>query len=566
MDNVPLPPGGTVALQATAQWTGGATRQMLCEQEREPIVFTQTFGYELDFETTGAAMCHIKLEWARGAGGTSTKADSWVDFDTGWVSSNRTVTVWPADNGYLPLLPGQQVISHYDNGQLTSSYTNTVPAPTLQWMEKSASAGKWPENFDVNWSESSDREVRLFTGGNACRQRQGLFDLSASLIRESELDPNVPDWGELYQSGGFLSPTVPPVAVPSQQISLGALGNLGNDGHLYTVQSSGREVVITLNAPVTSYSGGLPLAQKYQPHITLSTATTSANLDTDTPEVCVGEKVTFTLNGLPMDQIVNMRGQWNLPQEYVNEPYPYSSVCTDYRINNALLVNTNATSCWYQNKPGGRVSVGMNLLFSNGQNATVAAGGGIVVVKPSIDRFNSSFQTYFNTNNGVDVSASMDWQTYVRPPPCFSGTATYAQIINRDWVYYVSLLGVPCQESKTTDGEYWLDNSYPYPEKFTPFLSWNDDPEGHADHSDSPGLSGNLCSSIILSDQFQTYLQFQPATSGSIAVTICRIDWGWLCNATESNGIWTWNMVPIGPTCDWDDDSFPLWPDVYHND
>jgi hypothetical protein len=190
-----------------------------------------------------------------------------------------------------------------------------------------------------------------------------------------------------------------------------------------------------------------------------------------------------------------------------------------------------------------------------------------VVVKPSIDRFNSGFQTYFNTNNGVDVSASIDWQAYVRPPPCFSGTATYAQKLNRDWVYYALLLGVAWQESETTDGEYWLDKSYPYPEAFTPFLSWNDDPEGHAGHSDSPqlvtGLFGDICRSITLTDQFQTYLQFQPAGSGSIAITIGRIDWSWSCNATESNGVWTWNMVTIGPY-DWDDDAFPLWQHVYH--
>ena len=331
VDNVPLPPGGTVTLQATAQMADGSAAQTLLEEDRQPIVFTQTFGYELDYtmftwtsvETTGVATCHIKLEWARGAGGTHTEADSWVDFDTGWVLSSRTVTVWPADNGYLPLLPGQQVISHYDNGQLTSSYTNTVPAPTLQWMEKSTSAGKWPENFDVNWSESSDREVRLFTGSNACRQRKGLFDLTASLTRESELDPNVPDWGELYQSGGFLSSAVPPVAVPSEDITLGGLGPLGSDGHLWTVQPDGIEIVITPQVSscrsaqalaaspnvATATEGSLPQDKKYKLAIYFGGQDVT---DTDVAAL-VGQIITLTCGLVPSDGPTITNFQWTVP-------------------------------------------------------------------------------------------------------------------------------------------------------------------------------------------------------------------------------------------------------------
>jgi hypothetical protein len=79
---------------------------------------------------------------------------------------------------------------------------------------------------------------------------------------------------------------------------------------------------------------------------------------------------------------------------------------------------------------------------------------------------------------------------------------------------------------------------------------------------DSPIFGPSLCEFITLTDTFETYLQFQP--DGGIPVTIGRIDWGWSCWAIENNGIWTWATPTSGPTPDWNDDSFPVWTQVYH--
>jgi hypothetical protein len=46
--------------------------------------------------------------------------------------------------------------------------------------------------------------------------------------------------------------------------------------------------------------------------------------------------VTFTLNGLPLGNIVNMAGQWNLPGKFVNQPTNYSSTCTTYVENDTM--------------------------------------------------------------------------------------------------------------------------------------------------------------------------------------------------------------------------------------
>jgi len=256
VDNVPLPPGGTVVLQATAQLASGATIKTLLKQVRDPIVFTQIYAYKLDYSlfnwtaeaTNSFTTHHIDFQWARGLGGTNTQITTTVYFDAPALSSNVTVTVWPADSGYLPMLQGQQLIKDYYNGVLTDTFTNTMDAPSveeLQWMETSSSAGTWPEEFGASWTESSDREVRLFTGGEAGRQNQGLFDLSAPLDFESRLNPDARDWAFLYQVGRFLSLADPPVAVPPEQIALAGLGRLEDDGHLWTLEPDGAELTIT---------------------------------------------------------------------------------------------------------------------------------------------------------------------------------------------------------------------------------------------------------------------------------------------------------------------------------
>ena len=563
------------------------------------MVFTQVCDFTVHYTLsangsacggTWTAVRDIPFHWVRESACASTFTYTEFDPCTGNTATHEDALTWPADHGYLPSLPGQRAFNDYVNGQLWHSFTEGQDPPAVERVDISTSSESWPDDYNANWSESSDVDVRLFTGGKALRQSQGLFDLSAGLDYADCLDTTVSDWCANTYWGLFLWLDDPPVAVPSEDIALGGLGNLGPDGHLWTVQSDNIEVIITPHvtscrsasalaaSPVvaTGIRGGPPGQQKYHPYITLSTATTNANLDTDTPEVCVGQQVTLTLSGLPAYQ--EQVGHWILPQKYVNEPWQlkqwvvpplgngywdyYGSV--NYRINTDLLTNLT-TQCWYVNRPGGTVTAAWNLKLPNGHQISLISRGRMSVVKPSVDRIESSYQTYFHANNGVDISASMDWKIYVRPPPHFSGTAAYAQLIQRDWDFYREGLLGATHVTDSTGGEYWLDNTYPYPETFTAFLSWDDDPEKHADHSDSPGLSGNLCVSVALADKFKTYLQFQPTGSGSIAVTIGRIDWDWSCSATETSGIWTWTLPKHGPTPDWGDDSFPVWEVVYMN-
>jgi hypothetical protein len=297
VDSVPLPPGGTVTFQATAQLSDGTILQTLSQQERDPIVFAQTFAYKLDYsmligssnDPTASITGHIDVQWARGAGGTRTETFSSVDLQTTNVTSSQTVTVWPADNGYVPSLQGQAVYSSYANGTLTPSDPYPVDPPWVEWMEQSTVAGSLPLNLEGTYSESSGREVRLFTGGKATRQSQGLFELSAALTVESELNPDVVHWDDYQGFSPFLLPATPPVAQPSEQISLGALGNEDSGGNVWTVQPCGLETGTTPEAPATSFtSQQLPSVQESK--LTSQTLCTIPT-NTDRTTIGIGEQV-----------------------------------------------------------------------------------------------------------------------------------------------------------------------------------------------------------------------------------------------------------------------------------
>jgi hypothetical protein len=119
------------------------------------------------------------------------------------------------------------------------------------------------------------------------------------------------------------------------------------------------------------------------------------------------------------------------------------------------------------------------------------------------------------------------------------------------------------QHYDTTEGEFWLDKDCPYGSDDPRYLSWDDNPTKHVDHTDSPGYGpNNFCDNLIAIDHFKTYLRFQP--DGGIPVTIGRIDWGWGCYEIENNGIWSGDTSINGPTPDWSDDSFPEWNAVYY--
>jgi hypothetical protein len=609
--NVPLPPGGTVTLQVTAQLSGGGALQTLSEQMRAPIVFTQTYAYNLDYtffswtvqsnnvQTNSVWTGHSEFDWARGAGGANLVLLSGVDLQTGGVVSNRWVTAWPADNGYLPSLPGQAVFNEYSNGVWVCGYTSAVDPPSVEWMEQSASGGTLPEECGASWGEASSRQVRLFTGGKGLRQSQGLFDLSAALTVESVVDADVTDWNVFHTGGGLMLPGLPPVAVPPQQISLGALGTLGSDGNLWTLQPNDLETIITPEAPVTSFEGQpppgppLPTAQKYRLYILANGTPLAEDYVAPQAKYCVGQYLGFSPMWRPVvpPGISNQAVQWNFDGNYVNDswqlctnnpafPVPIYYGSVNYTNNPAMLTNQNTHAWWvsggFESPDEYTASLTNKLSFSNGQTVTLSRTGLFDMSRPKIFRLVPWTNTcvVLNTNNpsliylgvgGKEVweSGAMRWELYFKVPQAevFLGNVAYTQLVQGDFDYNVSYLGVTIWLSESTDGEYWLDNREEYLTK--PVINSSTTMQWFH-FMDGPSLSAPFLSFADEMDLFKTYVRYKPGTAGSIYITLGRIDWGWHGQAEGTP--WSLTISNIfSPVLDTSDQAFPCYATTYYN-
>jgi hypothetical protein len=592
-DYVPLPPGGTVAVQATAQLFGGERLQTLLTYVRDPMSFTKTYAYKLDYSDVfevaedtvyATEIVHSDVQWARGVGGTKLDTVSYVYVDPPGVWSNQTVTVWPADNGYWPCLPGQQVINDYSNGVLFSSDTKTVGRSWVDRMEQSATGGVWVANgFPVPFSVSSSRDTGLFTGGQSARESRGIIDLIAPLTVESQLLPYMNEWDSLDGFSHFLQAASPPVSVPSQLIRVGTLGNLGNDGHLYTVQSSGSEIVITLTAPPTSYYGDLPLAQKFNLQILANGNTLDPYNVATNAQFCVGQYVQFSPSWTPgVPGYASTVAQWTLGGTFVNDtsqlgswvdsypPYPghwdyYGSV--NYKNNPAMLTNENTHAWWVSggpDSPGSRYSATLSekLTFSNGQKAELSSSGLFNMYRPSLANWTQFGQVIITNYSGIpgvteviragkpNGADAMAFTTKVIS--AYEGVATFTQVYDD-------------QSYPTAYGSNVLDGAemYPYQGPITVStnaagarntIAFNDLPAEISDYF------GTFVSLVI---QFRDYVRFMPNSGGpNIYVTLGKVNWNVEAFAIKPYDDWV--LLPGNPPSpSWGpSEEFPSWVSV----
>ena len=541
VDNVPLPPGGTVTLQATAQLAGGGTLQVLLEQEREPIVFTQVFDYKVLYTfSTGSriALRDIPFHWVRGSGCAPSFTYSEFNLDTGNTATHEDAFTWPADNGYLPSLPGQRAFNDYVNGVLWHSFTQVVNPPAVERVDISTSWGRWPDNCHAYWRESSGVEVRLFTGGKALRKGQGLFDLSAGLAYADCLDTAVSSWCASSYDGLFLWLDYPPVAVPSEEIALGALGNLGSDGHLWTVQQDGIEVIITPQVSSCRSASALPISacgpftnvttgargdkpgqQKYKLRIYFG----DQDIRDTNVTALVGQMITLSCGLVPNEgspPITNVL--WTVPSTALSNFF----VSADGLQTNGypvLLTDQQKTSntvrfCWVDR---GAKSVTCKAEVAGEEFSAETTFG--------VKRPNATLTA--TIQSGVEV-----WNNQLRFQNSFIDGITFMirdKDTDGDWQYIQ--IGHPLYRHQNgADGTWFrnegrgLDGHYPNP---------ND--------RDSPStelLAGG--SRVTATGTFTTYLAFR-ATPSDVLVPIREITWSWDGQAaTNGIGEWTGGGTP----------------------
>jgi hypothetical protein len=314
---------------------------------------------------------------------------------------------------------------------------------------------------------------------------------------------------------------------------------------------------LTITAPGKKHYSAWATPQKYKVNINANNGT-DHDLDNEKPEFCVGQKVTFTLNGLP-GNVVDMVGGWSLPGKYVNQPTNYSATCQTYVNNGDLLRNTNQTACWFVNKPGGSVSVGLNLKFDNGQMTSIARDGKFTVYRPTTT-FNPIYHgtpQVIITNNylalGQNRYHDMSFRHYIQSD--FPGLAGYTQLCNgydkRDAT--ISTDGDELDNTEWARGQQTINN--------TEVASLR-----RAFFFDAPQVPLSiLATTTKMHWSYRTYLRFKPDGDGSIFVTLRLATWGLDASASYSGG---WN-IDSGSSCsgpsDSDNTDFPVWMQIFFN-
>ncbi len=411
---------------------------------------------------------------------------------------------------------------------------------------------------DVTYSRSSKTSMKLRTGGKSGIAHKNLLAISASATEYGRPD------GVCWGNGPEEWENTPEQGIAPNRIQV--LGKtLGNDGSLYIVLPDNATVDLGASAPASHYSLGVS-ATKYHPYITAN----GTNLDTTTPEFCVGQSVTFALNGLPSCE--DCVSHWTLPDKYVNEVYQYSSSCTSYRVNNALL-NNPTTSCWYVNGSGGAVNVGQNLQFPSGQ-VTIVAKGNFTIYRPTISNFQPRppfFAALIPSNSPSTLrlgddneNGAMAYTLDVNSVQPFSGNANIVQLVNASRAVSAPYGG----QQSTTAGQFWLDNQEFYIGGNNP-VNPPSIPYAYLEFTDMPGYGLNpitgsdLCSIV---DYFKDYVVFKPDGNGNIYVTLGLISWDWSASASKVDGVWTIPAYQVnGPSSPDGSDEFPTWPQTYHN-
>jgi hypothetical protein len=486
---------------------------------------------------------------------------AWSDYEDGHFHiTNNVYGGKYADDDYY----SQPEFEYYGYNP-EAGYDEATPQNNIYYANTSYS---WDGGTDAGMtyarlmSLNVKTQVKLWTGGKATVQRQSLFGVQCSATELLQ-----PVLGTISWPWAGTMPAWPSdlayqwQSEPSAPIDLTRLEILGThpgaDGMVWKALPDNSVQDLTITAPGKKHYSAWATPQKYKVNINANNGT-DHDLDNEKPEFCVGQKVTFTLNGLP-GNVVDMVGGWSLPGKYVNQPTNYSATCQTYVNNGDLLRNTNQTACWFVNKPGGSVSVGLNLKFDNGQMTSIARDGKFTVYRPTTT-FNPIYHgtpQVIITNNylalGQNRYHDMSFRHYIQSD--FPGLAGYTQLCNgydkRDAT--ISTDGDELDNTEWARGQQTINN--------TEVASLR-----RAFFFDAPQVPLSiLATTTKMHWSYRTYLRFKPDGDGSIFVTLRLATWGLDASASYSGG---WN-IDSGSSCsgpsDSDNTDFPVWMQIFFN-
>jgi hypothetical protein len=335
---------------------------------------------------------------------------------------------------------------------------------------------------------------------------------------------------------------VPAVTVPPEQIALGALGNQGNDGNLWTVQSTGLEIDITPEAPTlvcalsssrpsvgNAVAGANPSAQGNDPRIWFG----NKDVTDKKTVVWVGQTMNprFEISGVPAGVASNFL--WTVPGP------AYSNILYDNNrgiaplLTATNLTNSNVTFYWTAEMPNAEVSCQAVV-----GGKTVTAKTYFEVRKPEASLvltpvYPVGVYTNYAGASGTCLSCGLGQNSNVCGMK-FDFQMTDLKGYRGDFfdLKIMQLISINLWESFASDTNLHrcantngLDQVYPYYSRtiMSPILF----PGGQMGDSTSDSPGNGLMGAYLLShaDAFQTYLLFEPADGKPVPLKLASWNW-----------------------------------------
>lgn len=402
---------------------------------------------------------------------------------------------------------------------------------------------------------TADTQLMLATGGPLGSTQKNLWVISASAMDVATGQP-----------------------IPYDQISIGGFGKLGTDGNLYLVLPDNDPATVTPIVPGNNDYTRTVNGQEDPLKVAANGVVLDPSVVVTDAHFCVGQDVPLALIGLP-DGVTATNFQWTLAGTYVNEciPAPNTNSSAIYTNEPALLKNAVITNCWWvsgaSNPPTYQASVTYTLLFTNGNPPhTSDTSGRFTMHRPQLyayTNFSPTIGANIWTNQSdhvvylITTNPGAYFKTYLHS--AFGGQAGVTQLANG---YMTNTAG-----GRVTGGTYALDTQEFYPSDYTdsngliPVIAGA---QGAFDHNiavlgDVPGINCHGHTEMHLA--FADYIRFQPNQSGSIFVTLGKVNWHIYATANSATNGYVLGGPPDGaidPSYT-DSQEFPRWTNILHN-
>jgi hypothetical protein len=615
--NVYLPQGGTAVIQARAisnsdnggNGTGGSGGGPVTydnlgnpdppqdidiefQTNRSAHIYLQSYNLNYSSQITGYTTNvvgirfanvneTIAMNWVNNSGGTNEYdylevIDS--RYPTSWTSNDQN-TVWPVDVS-PPTLGGTQTnIETSGFGGGGTIVTNVGP-PSLAW-ESCAIQGTASyyyvggATYPAPYSRTAKTVARYFTGGKSLPLRENLHQLNVSVHQQ------IFDWG----FGGGSESTGDAI---TNGVTAGVVGAVGSDGNAWKALPDGRNVDITPSANGATNCNFVVSATKYNLTITASTNGTAIDLSTNTPEFCVGQKVSLQATWNPsLPGGTQSSYQWIAELDFANVIVPPATNIASpwYRIDSTVLTN-NPMPAWWYNGGNKFVWCATSNLFSNGQTVSFTQGGyrggTISIYRPTLSDFTNISPTTTNAfvwlngnmlsyGDSTEDTNGVKWQARINSK--YDGRMGISQIIKAHYWVSPTLLPDPINtlNNPAADaGEFYDIGDAPGPDgTWNYYARFTNSPSLQTiEFGDYPNLTYPI-SAVLGEIQFADsadYIRFKPGINsgdGNIYVTLGVVHWHADGKYNRTLGVWDTNDTPAAAYPD-SSDNFPIWDSIQH--